>query len=463
MEDLEPLVTRCPHCSTRFRVSESQLQVAKGRVRCGACLTVFVGIDHLQWDLEQDVVSVNPDQSIDQLLVEIDEFEKVAEIDATSGENSASAAGPDLPRTDPSATGIELHEVTNQARAEPEVPIETESTEEQVEQSGVDTVASVSPLVDFTGHTAEVDEPAPEPGADHPAQVTVDGVVAQDPDWPEHETIEVELPADMPVDPFDRVWRETVQEESGEDSFESNRFAPVSQTAAPDSAGGAPDRSAVDERITHPLGDHPDQESGSVPRRNVSAAGLTDRSASNTGGLSTPAASGVIERTARVPLEAPRRSRLRRWRGVLIAAALTLMAAQVIWYLLPSWISDPEKRWLPEQVCAIAGCKLEPLRDLTQLLLTNVVVRAHPERPEVRQIDLLLVNSGTFDQAFPDIEITFSTPAGDRVAWKRFTPGQYLSGEMKDATAIPRKTPVRISLEVTDPGTLAYAYEITLK
>lgn len=44
-------------------------------MRCGACLTVFVGIDHLQSNLEQAVALANPKQSIDQLLGEIDEFE----------------------------------------------------------------------------------------------------------------------------------------------------------------------------------------------------------------------------------------------------------------------------------------------------------------------------------------------------------------------------------------------------
>ena len=31
----------CPGCETRFRVTDAQLAVANGRVRCGACLTVF--------------------------------------------------------------------------------------------------------------------------------------------------------------------------------------------------------------------------------------------------------------------------------------------------------------------------------------------------------------------------------------------------------------------------------------
>lgn len=41
-------ITKCPKCDTTFRVSPAQLQVAKGAVRCGACLHVFRASDHFQ-------------------------------------------------------------------------------------------------------------------------------------------------------------------------------------------------------------------------------------------------------------------------------------------------------------------------------------------------------------------------------------------------------------------------------
>ena len=34
-------VTECPSCHTTFRVTDGQLRLAKGKVRCGHCLTVF--------------------------------------------------------------------------------------------------------------------------------------------------------------------------------------------------------------------------------------------------------------------------------------------------------------------------------------------------------------------------------------------------------------------------------------
>jgi predicted Zn finger-like uncharacterized protein len=43
---MESRVTQCPQCGTAFRVTQQQLQLATGRVRCGSCLHVFVAAQH---------------------------------------------------------------------------------------------------------------------------------------------------------------------------------------------------------------------------------------------------------------------------------------------------------------------------------------------------------------------------------------------------------------------------------
>jgi len=40
------IITRCPNCHSRFRVTEGQLRLADGQVRCGACLRVFSAPEH---------------------------------------------------------------------------------------------------------------------------------------------------------------------------------------------------------------------------------------------------------------------------------------------------------------------------------------------------------------------------------------------------------------------------------
>lgn len=41
------MITRCPSCSTTFRVTSQQLQAHAGQVRCGECQTVFDGLKAL--------------------------------------------------------------------------------------------------------------------------------------------------------------------------------------------------------------------------------------------------------------------------------------------------------------------------------------------------------------------------------------------------------------------------------
>lgn len=56
MSESQPLIAECPSCQTRFRVTEEQLAVAGGRVRCGACLAVFDGRAAAVSDEETTVV-----------------------------------------------------------------------------------------------------------------------------------------------------------------------------------------------------------------------------------------------------------------------------------------------------------------------------------------------------------------------------------------------------------------------
>lgn len=57
------LKTRCPHCQVAFRVSQSQLDAARGMVRCGVCFKAFSGIDHLLGDNQQTSPAPKPKES----------------------------------------------------------------------------------------------------------------------------------------------------------------------------------------------------------------------------------------------------------------------------------------------------------------------------------------------------------------------------------------------------------------
>jgi len=73
-------LTRCPHCKAAFKVSESQLAVASGRVRCGACMNVFDAIAYSLGDAKDAPENPPTDSELEQ------EIQDLAEHDDTSTE-----------------------------------------------------------------------------------------------------------------------------------------------------------------------------------------------------------------------------------------------------------------------------------------------------------------------------------------------------------------------------------------
>lgn len=53
------MITRCPHCQTRFKISAEQLKVGAGKARCGQCQKVFSALSSLQ-EYHSNALSKNP-------------------------------------------------------------------------------------------------------------------------------------------------------------------------------------------------------------------------------------------------------------------------------------------------------------------------------------------------------------------------------------------------------------------
>ena len=88
--------TQCPHCDTRFRVTETQVNVANGFVRCSVCKEVFNAIEIAAQDehqhslLNEDSESLEPvfDDIFGKKIEAIHEFEADAEADIKVGDES---------------------------------------------------------------------------------------------------------------------------------------------------------------------------------------------------------------------------------------------------------------------------------------------------------------------------------------------------------------------------------------
>ena len=87
---------------------------------------------------------------------------------------------------------------------------------------------------------------------------------------------------------------------------------------------------------------------------------------------------------------------------------------------------------------------------------------SHPRVDKALIIDSILLNKASFEQPFPDFALTFSNLKGEQMAYRRFTPQEYLGGEMAGAKSMPVGQPVHISLEVVDPGSEAVNYRASI-
>lgn len=80
----EQLLTKCPHCSTTFRLGQEQLEIAGGAVRCGACYQVFHASEHI---VKTAAVEEIPTPTSEESPDPFQEFEPTATEATTSSDD----------------------------------------------------------------------------------------------------------------------------------------------------------------------------------------------------------------------------------------------------------------------------------------------------------------------------------------------------------------------------------------
>jgi predicted Zn finger-like uncharacterized protein len=159
---LEPLLTVCPHCGTRFRVTESQLQAARGRVRCGACGSVFDGVEQLVLDTPREFATTqDAEQALDELMAELMADTRVV----------PPPRGPEPPAALPESSGLQAPEPAAAAVPEPssELAPEAPSARGAEPPSTEPTAAEPQGSVEAASTASEPAPTAEEPGPATPS------------------------------------------------------------------------------------------------------------------------------------------------------------------------------------------------------------------------------------------------------------------------------------------------------
>ena len=506
-DGLDPLITECPNCDTRFRVTEAQLQVAQGRVRCGACLGVFDGTEHLLVDGEV-VRAPEASTDVDDVLNEL-EVTPIPE----AGRITAPALQPDSADTqiasrvenrpesagEPRLVGLpdRLFAAASKAstQADPN-PAEADSFIEPhpVSQSqpqpeselGLQPQPEPQPEPEAEPQPGPEPEPErePQPELENPLPNLADGsrdpspVALQDPDETEQLTPEDLDTLDLPEE-LEALEAELVRDEeerrrwpqpsgskvSAEDQLIDEILAQqaneqTQRTPMPQGQTAVPQTTVEDQVVSTPL-------RAMLAAKSIPSVGVK--------GMETD--QGVEPETLVVQIpevvpdwEPEDRSRVQRSRATLVLTLLAIVAlpVQLLVFQFDSWVKEPSYRPIYEQWCKVANCTLAPLRDLSKIVSNRVVIRTHPTHDDATIIDVLMVNDAEFAQPFPLIEIMAMNERRELIAGRRFEPVEYLQGEFLDgertvSDLLPARTPVHVSFEVKNPDQSVTNFEVNYR
>jgi predicted Zn finger-like uncharacterized protein len=139
---------------------------------------------------------------------------------------------------------------------------------------------------------------------------------------------------------------------------------------------------------------------------------------------------------------------------------LMLLASQFVYSYRNELATIPSWRPYLVDICLYAGCELRPLRDVGRIELLQSSIAPHPQYENALRIRATLVNRAAFRQAYPWMEVSLTSNAGNVIARRIFSPIQYSETPLEGALT-PNVVATAL-LDVTNPDGKAVGYEIRL-
>lgn len=497
-------VTQCPKCKTSFRVTEAQLNIARGAVRCGSCLHIFNAPDHWLGTSKAKAAAGQkpaaamakartapaPRQTAESQSLEAI-FDDHSPSDRQPGHHQSSSA--DTKRTDPTemaeidrifATTAENAVVSDEdLLGKPSANSSLINTDDDLlfdDDTGLDDTDS-EPDTGFSDNLMDLDT------ADDDEEM-----VFMDLD---------ELGAESDSDGDQDGWaRKLMEEELMEEEPPEQQDEADGDADRPLTTETATSSQQLDELLSHfenqpsedddysPTGEHSSVHTGidtdfiedelvldvepmSADRELLDLVETFENESLNDTSLSyDPSIDSKADLLAGIepaPVEIRHHQSRGGWRKLLwlfaILLALLLLLSQYVYFNFERLARDSQYRPLLSQACQWIGCEIPPLQDVNKVQSSNLVVRGHPKIDGALVVDAIITNRASFQQRFPRLQLQFTDLAGEPVASRSFTPAEYLAGELAGSVLMPVRQPVRISLEILDPGNKAVNYQLDIQ
>ena len=146
-----------------------------------------------------------------------------------------------------------------------------------------------------------------------------------------------------------------------------------------------------------------------------------------------------------------------------VLLVVPLLGVSLLYLLRDSIPGLPLPKSVLEPVCEVFGCELPLQRDVSSIHLLDRRIVTHPTEDKALYVSIDVVNKAEFVQAYPVLAVTLANSAGEAVASRDFTPQDYLARGLLDTARLEPNKPVRINLEIVDPGDDAKSFEIEFR
>ena len=419
-------ITQCPKCETTFRVSPAQLKVAKGAVRCGACLNVFKAAEHFQ-EQSSKVPPKQDDRTSDMFTESNTASAKksVAKTQTTPPKKAAKASTPVESTIEETAIHDDMDD---------DLLISDDSGLLIDDESGLDLIDDGEEHE--TNFANDLNEEFLSLDANNKSA---------DPFYSDSDKVDHEFDNE---DNDDESWAEALLNDDEPEAF----IEPVQ--AAPDSA---PVRIA-DQKSSR--ANDPDLGLDADLSEAADFASMNDIPVQ----AETPASQFQYIQADPLELSLPdQRARRMRWvwLGLSLLASIAL-CIQLAYFHFEQWARDPQLRPWYQIACDQLQCSLPPIYDLKQVRTTATPrVSTHPSFENALSVDILFMNHAKYSQPFPVLQLTFTDSQGKSVAQRAFQPVEYLAGEAAGMEMMPSQVPIHIALEIKDPGPKADNYQVS--
>ena len=393
-------LTRCPGCSTVFRITAEQLALREGQVRCGRCRAVFDANDHLVAEERVDVMPAAAEPET--------QSSHVPDVEAPVEARRAARAEVEreiveVPKADESASDTSRVDAPSAATpddvAAAEAPAQSAAAERAADSAATETPAE-SAHAETPIERAEAETPV-EPAKAEPlvepakAEPLVEPAGAETP----LEPAEAETPVETPLEP---AGSETTTEPAPADT-------PTMHTPA----------------VETPPVERPSRYEWK-PRR------------------------PVRERPALL------------YAAAVVTLVVALALQLVLEYRDRLAAHAPFTRPILASACSLLGCTIAPLHDAAALSIDASDLQADPAHRGLLQLSATIRNRAAYAIAYPYLELTLTDASDQIVARRALAPREYVGGTADANAGIPGNGESIVRLFIDASATTQAGYRLYL-